>query len=475
MTDANEKLQQDLERLGSQIASGPSIASDVMRRIDRTTMVQISGARRIGRRLMKPTIGLAACLAAVVIAWLVILPGSTTPAYGIEDVRDRLLEVKSLHVAGWAHVDACGGDTCRPDEAKGQPQQAPIEYYVQRPNLFCLSNTAETKDGLTGIYRASDGRRYINVDHGDKTCTVGKEVPLATELNIEELLQHQLTGQLVSQPLSDYRFVRNDILDGTEAALYERKIELAITEKLRSEIRLNVWLDPKSGIPVRSAVHRRAGDQPERPVVCFDRIQANVPPPPGMFNFEPPDGYKVIHKDHQEDDIGGVGAVRVKQQTLEIRFAFLVDGRAILVCWALYDESESPPIEDDLAGPVARPLTLQPKSTMGEDVYGHYFVRADKAPRHHWRWSLIVPKRADVNISNDIVSLTFRNRTGGTGSAGILPLVIRQHRLAELIVATQRLTLPADSPPEAVMTLEQIEALIERIRQEEARPQQAGT
>lgn len=462
MTEADNKLKRDLERLGSQIASGPSIAGEVMRRIDRTTMVRISSARQIGRRLMKPTIGLAACLAAVVIAWLVILPGSTTPAYGIENVRDRLLKVNSLHVAGWA----------QPGQ---QSKRMPVEYYVQRPTLFCVSSTAKTKNGLTGAYKASDGRRYIDVDHDHKTCTMGGEVPLATELNIEELLQHQLTRQLVSQPLSDYRFVRNDILDGTEAALYERKIELAITEKLRSEIRLNVWLDPKNGIPVRSAVHQRVGDQPERLVACFDRIQANVPPPAGMFNFEPPDGYKVIHKDRQEDDIGGVGTVIVKQQTLEVRFAFLVGGRAILVCWALYDKSESPPIEDDLAGPVGRPLTLQPKSTMGEDVYGHYFVRADKAPRHHWRWSLIVPKRANVNISNDVVSLIFRHRTGGTGFAGITPLVIRRDRLAELIVATQRLTLPADSPPEAAMTLEQIEALIERIQQEEARPQQAGT
>ena len=54
----------------------------------------------------------------------------------------------------------------------------------------------------------------------------------------------------------------------------------------------------------------------------------------------------------------------------------------------------------------------------------------------------------------------FKGKPGGTGTILIPPYRFPRERLADLVHARPRLTLPADAPPDAALTLEQIEAKI---------------
>jgi hypothetical protein len=96
--------------------------------------------------------------------------------------------------------------------------------------------------------------------------------------------------------------------------------------------------------------------------------------------------------------------------------------------------------------------------------YSHYFLRADPAGAFHWRWSLVIPTAGGTSLDGDEPRLQFKGKTGGTGVTLIQPFCFSRERLADIIVRTQRLTLPADAPVDAVFTLEKLEMLIQQIR-----------
>ncbi len=65
----------------------------------------------------KLTVAAVLLIAATVgIFWL---SHSPQRAYGLDDLPNRLLEIKSIYMTGWLHTRSAAGATCRPQMSHG--------------------------------------------------------------------------------------------------------------------------------------------------------------------------------------------------------------------------------------------------------------------------------------------------------------------------------------------------------------------
>src|ERR1017187_2083361 len=95
-----QQLEQQLHALNNSLPAAPNFTQQLMMRIQATN---ISPAQekdnRLWRWCMKGSIGIAACLAVGLVAWHF---GVDSPriAYGIDDLPQKMLSLKSLHLKG---------------------------------------------------------------------------------------------------------------------------------------------------------------------------------------------------------------------------------------------------------------------------------------------------------------------------------------------------------------------------------------
>ncbi|MGE5610402.1 MAG: hypothetical protein ACM359_14210 [Bacillota bacterium] len=96
MTD-NQKLEQELVRLGKTLTPPPFMADAVMRRVEALPLPQPT-FNTTRRWLMRTSIGLAAGLTIATVLWLTLM-GSSTPLYA--QVDQALKEVRTLHAVAY--------------------------------------------------------------------------------------------------------------------------------------------------------------------------------------------------------------------------------------------------------------------------------------------------------------------------------------------------------------------------------------
>ena len=181
-----------------------------------------------------------------------------------------------------------------------------------------------------------------------------------------------------------------------------------------------------------------------------------------MFTFEPPAGYKVVHRDRTADDVC-MGRSLKSGLRSTLRFIFNIDDRALLVCWAYYDDSGAEIVEPDLhEADTPDIMTVRPSSWKEPWPHRSRLLRVDlsESGKHHWRWHLYVPEGEDPVLQSGGYSFdypAYRPR---------LRVIMSQLRfdredLKRWLADAQALSLPKDAPPDAAFTLEQLEALID--------------
>src|SRR6516162_6839045 len=76
--------------------------SALLAAIARGDHLQFEPARAAGDRkwLRRSVLALAACCAAAVGAWFIFVTGSSTAAYALDGIHERLVKIRSLHVTG---------------------------------------------------------------------------------------------------------------------------------------------------------------------------------------------------------------------------------------------------------------------------------------------------------------------------------------------------------------------------------------
>ncbi len=414
-----------------------------------------------GARLLRPGVGIAACLAIAVMAWLLSPLSVPEAAYGLQDLPKRLLEVRSVYVRGTNYFP-------RPPDMTAQGPATPLELYFERPARYRNSFADNPAAGVRQWHIASDGQRHVAINDLDKTFVEGKEVPLGAEYTVEDMIQNSLVQQLLGgATASGFRKVRSEQLAGTPTDVYERTFQYPDRP---NRSRIVVWLDPANGFPVQVQHFGRWADNPERLVSHYDKIEINGEPPAGTFDFSPPPGYTVEHRDVTPDSIGSTMSGSVKnEETGEqafhvLRFCFNIDNRAALICWARFNDLGKPR-ERDLDGPLGRRLELAPTSSLGDRDYSNYFLRVDPGRDFHWRWALVVPEGEHRTLSEGRLVFSIVEVDGilTRGTMFGTPLRLDRERLARWIVDAQRLTLPPGAPADAIFTLERIETLIEQL------------
>ncbi len=412
------------------------------------------------RRFVRSALALAACLLLLAGLWSAIPLATPAPAYGLDNLPQRLQRIERIYVHSWSYYP--------PDpQTKADRPPTERESYVERPNRY-FSVRSDYVDGKVRRRRTvSDGQQRITIDDLAKTAALGQENPLAAEYKVQCSLQHSLCEELLGGPTAaGFQKLRSEKLAGVLADVYERIFQYP---ERPIRMRFVVWLNPATGLPLRSEQFYKFDDKPEELVSTSDKIDVNAPPPAGAFNFTPPGGYAVEHRDITREQFGdetlsGSGVPETGQKAEHgLRFCFNINDRAVLVCWANYNDFARRR-ETDLEGPVGRKLELTPTSSLEDRSYGHYFLRADSGPNFHWRWSLVVPTGKETTLSDG--DLVFSIIDGGFCYGTLIgkPLRLDRGQLAHWVVEAQRLTLPENAPADAIFTLEQLETLAVEFR-----------
>jgi outer membrane lipoprotein-sorting protein len=410
--------------------------------------------------LLRPSLLLAGCLLVSAI-WLLVVPmGAPRHAYGLEDLPQLLLGVRSIHIRGTNYFP-------RSTDKGIKAPATPFESYIERPRRYRRTYADNPAAGVRQMHIASDGQRHIVINDLDKTVVEGKEAPLAAEYAVEDMIQNSLVQKLLGGPTAaGFSRIRSEQLSGVTTDVYERKFQYP---ERPDRSRILVWLNPTTGFPLQAQHFSRWQDEPERMVSLCDKIEINVEPPAGAFDFTSPVGYTIEHRNETSDKIGSTMSGSLgepgRQAFHALRFCFNIDGRAALICWARFNDLGKPR-ERDLEGPVGRSLEIAPTSSLGDRTYANYFLRIDPGKDFHWRWSLIVPEGEQHTLGEGQLVFTFVEADGilTRGTLFGTPLRFEREQLAKWILDAQRLTLQPDAPADTIFTIERIEELIEKFR-----------
>jgi outer membrane lipoprotein-sorting protein len=443
------------------------LREDLLTTLATMSAPSVNGSRRShdGRRLLRPSLAVAACLLLAAVAWFFSPLGTPPRVYGLDDLPQRLLKVRSIHIRGTNYFPRRAANGI-------ETPATPTESYLERPHRYRTSSADNPAAGVRQMHVVSDGERHMEINDVDKTVVLGKEAPLAAEYRVESMIQNSLVQQLLGGPTATgFRKVRNERLAGVTADVYEREFRYP----QRSErSRILVWLNPADGLPLQVEHYIGWADEPESLVSLYDKIEINGMPPEHAFDFTPPAGYKVEHRDVTPDEVGSKmsGAVvneETHQQSFHaLRFCFNIDDRAALVCWVRFNDLAQPR-ERDLEGPLGRRLELAPTSSLGDRTYANYFLRVDPGKDFHWRWSLVVPEGDERTLGDGQLVFTVIENDGIRTQGTMLgkPLRFEREALAKWIVDAQRLTLPPDAHEDTVFTLDRIERLIDEFGKRE--------
>jgi hypothetical protein len=376
----------------------------------------------------------AACLLIVAVALALLVPSSARLVYGIEAVPKRVAEVQTIRQRGFALVY----DRNQPD---APPQRVEIEYLVKRPDKFRhtwygVSHHRDAPPFIKHGRTSCDGQAESWTYQLDKLAVTRPIAPVDAWIKTETRAQGFLAAVL-GPPGVAFQKVGRETLRGRPCDVYEGRIG-------RDDKRLRkLWVDPDTGDPVRSTEAEILADGSRRLVEQIDEIALDVPLDDKLFEFAPPEGFRV----KQEPALGAAAGALDAHYTsasfggdekIELWHSFQISDDAALVVWR---RSAPKPAADgtlDWLSGLTISLVEDEKRLLVHD----WVYRSDSPDV--WNWSLValpegrLPDRAAVLLWLKVHSLDAR--------MGIVPLRFPEQGLAVIIPAAAKATLPADGP-----------------------------
>ena len=400
--------------------------------------------RPINWRFRRSSLALAACVCACGLVWIMFFGHASTSAYSLADMPKRVQQLGSLYLKGKVYR--------RTDDGEEPTMRAhPVEQYVARPNRYYYR-----EGGPYPASMATDGLQYMRVQGATAECALGRAHPFATRLLVESCYQKDLVSALAGDLSWTYSKLRAETIDGVATEVYEQVRDHGDGRKERTVL----WFNPESGLPVKSQKYFRDRAGLEYLHAEFDQIQPDHPAPRGMFVFEPPAGYGVVHRDQHSDDMPMVSTSSPDGRHGVLRFIFNISDRAILLCWGYYDDSGTYTVEPGLHDPNGPELSVRPQSWEVPWPHRRHLLRVDPREGHHWRWLLMVPDGNGAIPDGGGYTFTFNAETPYAESVFSAPLKFDRHELVQWLAEAQALSLPKDAPAGSAFTLEQLEALI---------------
>ena len=394
----------------------------------------------IGRRSIAVAAGV--CLAAAV-TWLSLLAPQTTAAYGPNDLPVRLQQLQSLHVKGWIYH--------RTHTPEGfRTERRPRQWYVERPNRYWRI----TGSGAAQRSMWSDGQRRMSTDPERSQVVMGLDIRLSARMRVEYMLQNRIVTELTGALRGPYQMLRTEQIRGQQADVYQR----TVMRDGKPAIRAVIWLNPTTGLPLKSRTFRTVEGDREVLHAEYDVIRPNAPAPPEALSFQPPDGHEIVQRDVRSDSVM-MGDVAMDGRYAAVRFALNIHDQAILVCWGRSQQTDGMSVDLPILDGDWQDLTVKPAGLEGPWRYRHRLLRIDRGRPHDWLWSLTVPTDPGAVVSD--YSYVFDFGFHDTAMTVILSAVqFEPDELSEVIYEAQTITHPTAAAPDQWITLDRIEQLI---------------
>jgi hypothetical protein len=346
----------------------------------------------------------------------------------------------------------------------------PVEFYAERPGRLWQTWHAFSNGQSRSGFRVADGARQLWVSHTDKRAIVTKSTPLAVELRVESNLQNNWTGKIVEHPTSDYKLVGNDRVNGIEALQYEAEWNNPAGTGKTQNI---VWVNPKTGLPVRSARYSVDATGKKDLSVLYDHIETDVRPRADMFTFQSPEDYRLEQKNELADDAFIAGSIQCHADYLATRIVLAIDDRAALVCWLWLHEktdSKSPAVglrSWHVVGPPRRgsDVDLMRVEFAGANTKRPcewHFVHQQQDRDKHWTWSLVLPRDHRPLVGTERLNVTLEGRSSGA-TMSFVPLRFDDERLTKILGRIQSEAFSEPSPDEAPFTLAGLRKMVDEI------------
>jgi hypothetical protein len=388
----------------------------------------------------------ATLLVASTIGLCVLWHGPEQAAYALEDLPNRLLEVKSLYLTGWMYQPEWTLE-------RGQSVRTkyPLKLFTERPDCFwhtwySFSGPDATHKDVRVLsgYAAGKGTKSISAFAKDKTFVETTVAAIENELATEMFLQIELPDQWLSGRLRDFTRTTAETVNGIRCDVYEH----SSTDMPKSTKR--VWLDPKSGLPVKIASYQVDKAGRETLTKLLDHVEVNIPASATGLSFDAPKGYQATKTPPSTAEnsffrpvaSGGSGNV-----SLGIWHCFNIDDKAVLL--ALYCEPRS--------GAKSGAAMIEPEFLLGTARPCHHKeIASADVGGHHWNWSLVWPKQAGERIGSDDLSVSYRSKRGGVALMGSHAIRLREDRLRAILEEAGRLTktkVPGSAQPFTLGTL----------------------
>jgi hypothetical protein len=341
-----------------------------------------------------------------------------------------------------------------PNQGQGVPSKKyPVKYFVERPDCYWHTWYGFSGPGATrkdvevrSGYVAGKGQRRLYASYGDKKAFAATVPAFQNELSAEMLIQTQLPQQFLSGNLRDFVRKGKEAVNGVPCDVYEHSFEDPGSKN-------RVWLDPKTGFPVRIVSYDIDQAGRETPTHVIDHVEVNIPASATGLAFDPPEGYQITHSPQsQTDSLVPVTSGSSGNASVGLWHGFNIDDRAVLLCW--YFE----PLSASTDGDAKEPMTFL---LAGADPCKHVDVATAEGSGHVWKWSLVFPKKRGDRIGGDsLTAVHFVTRTGRMLRMEDMPLRLSEGRLNAILVEIQRLSKTTVAGSPRPFTLETLRAKI---------------
>ncbi len=377
--------------------------------------------------------------------------GSTQPAYGLENLAERLATIHSLHLKGWMYQKI----TSQHGEEK--IEKFPTELYAKRPSTIGYRTYGFSTPGggkpstVSSGFMAINRDRTIYVSHNEKNAIIAETSgdDFQTELMVEAFVQSSMAEKFLLGPPEHYRKIRSEILEEIPCDLYEYaqcKIQPAGYHR--------IWLNQLTGIPVKyesGTVDEEGVEQ----VLTSEVMQIDVEPPASLFSFEPPEGYEVTQAETKKPATAGARLQRFGEggsdsTWLSAWHCLKVNDQSVLACWYQYDIADGEKSE----------FSRQPEFILqqGDQTRAcrEHTISTNSREDSHWRWSLIFPVDSEP-LGQCTLRIKLADEKTSTFQE-LQPLSFPRERLQEILAEAQRRTLPEESQQE-LFTMKDLESL----------------
>jgi len=340
----------------------------------------------------------AAAILALAAVALIVLDGSTSPAYAIADLAAQFEQARTIHVQGWHYFP----EFTMPDGSAVPP--SPIDNWTDVVNARSRFTTTSLTSGADGVKVyvceiVRDGPSWMQIAHGRKSVAYFHVSEYQQKLGVRQiskLISGQLFGDITQ--LSTSIVVGAERVDGVACDIWQS--DDAHGGRWRQ------WLSADTGRLARAQFLRKMDSGEWKVATDYSLIEYSVEPPEGTFSLEPPEGYTADNSPQTaySMDLGDGGHPGFQDEQWhykcgpEVAFA-LADG-SIVLGWRSFDpkdtEKQTLLFEGvTFGGPLPKlPIefhALQPAEGPSEPLYTGYHLAFTRKQDRFTEWGLYVP------------------------------------------------------------------------------------